>query len=118
VSLDVSNTALFAVLSPAIYTGTAAVGLSLAPRDGMALHLAVCVTNSTFFFPDLWQRLPRVGVGSVQRLGFRRPPLVEWRVAPGVSAGVFGSVLFPLGAEGSSPGPPSIELLGGLTTWF
>jgi hypothetical protein len=75
-TLDASNTRPWGVtpLTP-FFTAVAGLGVTVAFSEAVAIHLAAAASNTTDVLANFYQTAPRLGLGSVQRLGFRRLPL-------------------------------------------
>jgi len=114
-TLDASNTRPWGVatLTP-FFTLTAGAGVTLALGDAVAVHIALAATNTTDVLADFYRTAPRLGVGSVQRLGFRRLPLVQVKVLPMLSA----DLLADAWADYPYQGPIAVEALLGATFEF
>ncbi|HYV47180.1 MAG TPA: hypothetical protein VFA20_20115 [Myxococcaceae bacterium] len=114
-TLDASNTRPWgiATLTP-FFTLTAGAGVTLALGDAVSVHLALAATNTTDVLANFYQTAPRLGLGSVQRLGFRRLPLVQVRVLPMLSADLFADAW----ADFPYQGPIAFDALAGATFEF
>lgn len=114
-TLDGSNTRPWGItpLTP-FFTLTAGAGLTLALGDAVSVHLALAATNTTDVLADFYRTAPRLGAGSVQRLGFRRLPLVQVRVLPMLTA----DLLADAWADYPYQGPIAFEALAGTTFEF
>jgi len=92
----------------------AEAAVTLALGDAVSVHLALAATNTTDVLADFYRTAPRLGAGSVQRLGFRRLPLVQVRVLPMLSADLFADAW----ADFPYQGPIAFEALAGATFEF
>jgi hypothetical protein len=80
------------------FTLTASGGLTVAVNDAVTVHVALAASNTRDIIPNLVMIVPHVGLGSVQRIAMRRPPLVQVRVLPFLTADVLASIwVYPLG---------------------
>lgn len=115
VTLEASNTRPWGFTPLSVFfTATVGAGLTLSLGDMVVVHLALAATNTSDVLSDFWQTAPRLGVGSVQRLGFRRLPLVEVHPLSFLSADLLAAVWAPFPYQG----PYSAEVLLGATVQF
>jgi hypothetical protein len=114
-TLDASNTRPLGIATlTAFFTLTAGAGVTVALGDAVSVHLAVAATNTTDVLASFYQTAPRLGLGSVQRLGLRRLPLVQVRVLPMLCADLFADAW----ADYPYQGPIAVEALAGATFEF
>jgi hypothetical protein len=114
-TLEASNTRPWGVTPPTpFFTVTAGAGVTVAFSEAISIHLAAAATNTTDVLANFYQTAPRLGLGSVQRLGFRRLPLVQVKVLPMLSADLFADAW----ADYPYQGPIAVEALAGASFEF
>jgi len=115
ITLEASNTRPWGItpLTP-FFTAHAAAGVTLGLSDQVAIHIALAGANTTDVLANFWQTAPRLGAGSVQRIGFRRLPLVEVHLFPMLSLDLLAAAWAPFPYQG----PISVEALAGATVHF
>ncbi len=112
ITLEASNTRPWGLTPPTpFFTARAAAGLTVSLSEQVAIHLAFAAANTTDVLANFWQTAPRLGVGSVQRLGFRRLPLVEVHLLPMLSIDLLADAWAPFPYQGGF----AVEALAGAT---
>jgi len=106
---DAGGTIGVLVASSPTFEFSGAAGVTWAATDAVSVHVALQV-NRLPYEPsgNLW-----ISLGSAQRWGFRRVPLIAWRARPNLSVDLYAAATWPDPLTGSL----TAQAMVGVTFW-